>query len=61
MPNGVSFGIYMVLEVRDGGKSKLRDKGVLKAVVDIIDVLKLLGVDVWEQAKIDRRLVDTLD
>ena len=44
-------------------KSKLRDKGILKAVVNIIDIIahKLLGMDVWEQPEIDRRLVETLD
>ena len=49
--------------MRDGDKSKLRDKGTLKAVVNIIDVIaeKLLGVDAWEQAEIDRTMVETLD
>ena len=39
----------------DGDKSKLRDKGILKAVVNIIDIIahKLLGMDIWEQAQID--------
>ena len=53
----------MVLEMRDGDKSKLRDKGILKAVVNIIDIIahKLLGMDVWEQPEIDKLLVETLD
>ena len=38
LPSGVYYGFYMVLEMRDGGKSKLRDKGILKAVVNIIGV-----------------------
>ena len=38
LPSGVYSGIYMVLEMRDGGKSKLRDKGILKAVASIIGV-----------------------
>ena len=40
-------------QTRDGDKSKLRDKGILKAVLNIIDVIahKLLGMDVWEQQK----------
>ena len=29
----------MVLEMRDGDKSKLRDKGILKAVAYIIDII----------------------
>ena len=62
-PSGVSSGIYAVLEMRDGDKSNLRDKGILKALVNIIDIIahKLLGMDVWEQPEIDRRLVETLD
>ena len=54
VPSGVSTGIYMVLEMRDGDKSKLRDKGILKAVLNIIDVItyyKLLGMDVWEPGR----------
>ena len=63
VPCGVSSGIYMVLEMRDGDKSKLRDKGILKAVVNIIDIIahKLLGMDVWKQTQIDRRPVETFD
>ena len=50
-------------QTRDGDKSKLRDKGILKAVFHIIDVIahKLLGMDVWDQAEIDRTMVETLD
>ena len=50
-------------QVRDGDKSKLRDKSLLKAVLDIIDVIahELLGMDVWEQAEIDRTMVETHD
>ena len=39
VPSGVSSGIHMVLQIHDGDKSKLRDKGILKAVVNIIDVI----------------------
>ena len=50
------------LQTVDGDKSKLRDKGILKAVPNI-DVIahKLLGMDVWEQAEIDRTMVKTPD
>ena len=36
---------------------------ILKAVLNIIDVIayKLLGMDVWEQAEIDRTMVETPD
>ena len=55
VPSGVSSCIYMVLEMRDGDMSKLRDKGILKAVLNIVDVIahKLLGMAVWEQAAVD--------
>ena len=51
------------LEMRDGDKSKLRDKGILKAVLNIVDVIahKLLGMDVWGPVEIDRTMVETLD
>ena len=63
VPSGVCSGIYMVLEMRDGDKSKLRDKGLLKAVVNIIDVIaqEFLGMDAWELKEIDRTMVETLD
>ena len=62
VPSGVSSVMYTVLEMRDGNKSKLRDKGILKAVVDIIDDIAhgLLGMNVWEQAEIDRTMLETL-
>ena len=62
VPSGVSSGIYKVLEMRDGDKSKFRDKGILKAVANIIDIIahKLLGMDVWEEPETDKLLVETL-
>ena len=53
----------MVVEMRDGDKSKLRDKGIQEAVANIIDIIahKLLGMDVWEQTEMDRTMVETLD
>ena len=38
-------------------------RGIKKAVVNINDVIahKLLGMDVWEQAEIDKSTVETLD
>ena len=37
VPSGVSTGIHM--EMRDGDKSKLRDEGILKAAVNIVDII----------------------
>ena len=39
VPSGVSTCIHIVLAMRDGDKNKLRDKGILKAVVNIIDMI----------------------
>ena len=63
VPSGVSSSIYMVLEMRDGDKSKLRDEGILTAVVNIVDIIahKFLSMDVWEQPEIFKLLVETLD
>merc|ERR1712136_381615 len=63
VPSGASTGIYEALELRDGDKSKHLGKGVLKVVANINDIIapKLLGMDVREQAKIDKLMVETLD
>ena len=63
VPSGVSTGIYMVSEMRDGDKSKLRDEGMMKDVVNIVDIIAhiLLATDVWEQPEIDKFLVETPD
>ena len=53
MPSGVYIGINNVLEMCDEDKSKLRDKGILKAVANIIDIIahKLLGMAVMGTAR----------
>eukprot|EP00450_Noctiluca_scintillans_P032720 CAMPEP_0194549948 /NCGR_PEP_ID=MMETSP0253-20130528/95463_1 /TAXON_ID=2966 /ORGANISM="Noctiluca scintillans" /LENGTH=906 /DNA_ID=CAMNT_0039397383 /DNA_START=101 /DNA_END=2821 /DNA_ORIENTATION=+ len=63
VPSGASTGIYEALELRDGDKSRLLGKGVLKAVANINDIIapKLLGMDVREQSVIDKLMVETLD
>ena len=63
VPSGVSSGIYMVLEMRNGDKRKLRNMGILHAVVNIIDIIehKLLDMDVWELPEIYKLLVETVD
>ena len=63
VPSAVVTCIFMVLEMRDGDTSKLLDKGIRKAVVNINDTIahKLLGVDVWEHAEIDNSTAETLD
>merc|ERR1712176_729112 len=50
-------------ELRDGDKSRCLGKGVLKAVHGVNDVIApaLVGMDVTEQNKIDKKMVEELD
>merc|ERR1712232_247616 len=63
VPSGASTGIYEALELRDNDKGRLIGKGVLKAVANINNIIgpKLLGMDVTEQTKIDKMMVEELD
>merc|ERR1719160_1350556 len=49
--------------MRDGDKGRLLGKGVLKAVANVNDVIapKLIGLDVRDQAGIDKLMVETMD
>jgi enolase len=63
VPSGASTGIYEALELRDGDKSRLLGKGVLKAVQNVNDLIapKLIGMEVTKQAQIDKLMVEILD
>eukprot|EP00747_Dinoflagellata_sp_TGD_P123752 gnl/TRDRNA2_/TRDRNA2_173869_c2_seq6.p1 gnl/TRDRNA2_/TRDRNA2_173869_c2~~gnl/TRDRNA2_/TRDRNA2_173869_c2_seq6.p1 ORF type:complete len:1042 (-),score=304.23 gnl/TRDRNA2_/TRDRNA2_173869_c2_seq6:103-3228(-) len=63
VPSGASTGIYEALEMRDGDKSRLLGKGVLKAVANVNNIIapKLVGMDVTKQVQIDKLMVETLD
>jgi len=63
VPSGASTGIYEALELRDGDKARLLGKGVLKAVANVNEILapKLVGMDVTEQSKIDKLMVEEID
>lgn len=63
VPSGASTGIYEALELRDQDKGRLLGKGVLKAVSNVNDIIapKLIGMDVREQTKIDKVMVEELD
>merc|ERR1712232_399911 len=63
VPSGASTGIYEALELRDGDKSRLLGKGVLKAVKNVNELIapKLVGLDVTKQKAIDKLMVETLD
>merc|ERR1719162_2240107 len=63
VPSGASTGVYEALELRDGDKSRLLGKGVLKAVANVNNITapKLIGMDVTQQEAIDKMMVETLD
>jgi len=63
VPSGASTGVYEALELRDGDKSRCLGKGVLKAIANVNDIIapKLVGMDVREQSKIDKLMVEELD
>merc|ERR1719201_771760 len=63
VPSGASTGVYEALELRDGDKSRLLGKGVLKAVENVNNVIapKLIGMDVTDQKGIDKAMVEELD
>mmetsp|Transcript_74648 Transcript_74648/g.165092 ORF Transcript_74648/g.165092 Transcript_74648/m.165092 type:complete len:708 (-) Transcript_74648:174-2297(-) len=63
VPSGASTGVYEALELRDGDKSRLLGKGVLKAVENVNTLIgpKLVGIDVTKQTQIDKLMVETLD
>jgi enolase len=60
VPSGASTGVHEAVELRDGDKKKYGGKGVLKAVNNVNSVIaeKLLGIDVVEQAAIDKLMID---
>merc|ERR1719382_1016547 len=63
VPSGASTGIYEALELRDGDKTRLLGKGVLKAVDNVNTIIapKLLGMEVTRQKDIDNLMVQTID
>jgi len=63
VPSGASTGIYEALELRDKDMSRFLGKGCLKAVSNVNDVLSpaLIGMDVTQQEKIDKKMVEEID
>ena len=55
VPSGASTGEHEALELRDGDKKRYGGKGVLKAVININNIIapKLIGMSVLEQMSID--------
>jgi enolase len=60
VPSGASTGENEALELRDGDKARYLGKGVLKAVNNVNNVIaeEILGMDVTDQAGIDRKMID---
>lgn len=60
VPSGASTGEHEAVELRDGDKSRYLGKGVLKAVENVNDVIapEIVGVDVTQQALIDKILIE---
>lgn len=59
VPSGASTGEREALEMRDGG-SRYNVLGVLKAVNNVNTILKdsIVGMDIFEQQKIDYKMID---
>jgi enolase len=62
VPSGASTGKREAVELRDGDKARYRGKGVLRAVVNVVDVIQpaVRGMDASDQRALDEKLV-TLD
>ncbi|MET2985752.1 phosphopyruvate hydratase [Aureibaculum conchae] len=59
VPSGASTGEHEAVELRDGGDDYM-GKGVLKAVANVNDKIaeELIGASVFEQALIDKTMID---
>ncbi|MGE5170108.1 MAG: phosphopyruvate hydratase [Rudaea sp.] len=60
VPSGASTGSKEAIELRDGDKARYGGKGVTKAIENVNTEIceAVLGLDVTEQALIDRTLID---
>jgi enolase len=60
VPSGASTGEHEAIELRDGDARRYRGKGVRKAVANVGEVIApaLLGMDAFDQAGVDARLLD---
>ena len=60
VPSGASTGSFEAVELRDGDKSRYLGKGVLQAVKNVNEKIasKLENMNVYEQAKIDKTLIE---
>lgn len=60
VPSGASTGVFEAIELRDGDKKRYGGKGVLRAVDHVNAAIfdRLKGVDVCDQGKMDRMMID---
>ena len=60
VPSGASTGSFEAVELRDGDSSRYMGKGVLKAVENVNTIVApaLEGMNVYDQAKIDKTLIE---
>jgi len=60
VPSGASTGSREAVELRDGDKARYLGKGVRKAVANVNDEIlnALKGMDIADQAAIDRRMIE---
>lgn len=59
VPSGASTGVNEALELRDKDPGRYFGKGVLKAVKNVNEIIapELIGMNVFEQAAIDRKMI----
>lgn len=60
VPSGASTGVHEAVELRDDDKNRYLGKGVSKAVANVNDEIaeKVIGMDVFDQRKIDKLMID---
>ncbi len=60
VPSGASTGEHEAVELRDGDDNRYLGKGVLKAVKNVNEIIapELIGIDVLEQAELDRIMLE---
>jgi enolase/beta-phosphoglucomutase-like phosphatase (HAD superfamily) len=60
VPSGASTGEFEAHELRDGDMQRFGGKGVLKAIENIGKIIapELIGMDVTEQEKIDKKMLE---
>ena len=60
VPSGASTGSFEAVELRDGDTSRHFGKGVLKAVENVNTIIreKIIGMNAYDQAKLDKTLIE---